>query len=163
MIRWLQSLVRAAPMWALWNRRVGFEYLVPTSSMQSNLTHCWLVDVENGCGVVEEALLAQKTVCLQVDMCRIDQVMRNLITNAVSTHNMHSDNCWPIMMEIRVVLSADEVYSQRRRGFCWDFVQDVQSLRYLQCRSRCKTRKQPYIHNLVRILSLLLLLLLLAG
>jgi hypothetical protein len=39
--------------------------------------------VENGCGVVEEALLAQKTVCLQVDMCRIDQVMRNLVTNAV--------------------------------------------------------------------------------
>lgn len=39
--------------------------------------------MENGCAVVEEALLAQKTVCLQVDMCRIDQVMRNLITNAV--------------------------------------------------------------------------------
>ena len=49
--------------------------------MQSYLTHCGLVDVENGCGVVEEALLAQ----MQVDMCRIDQVVRNLISNAVST------------------------------------------------------------------------------
>ena len=73
---------------------------VQSSPMQSNLTNCGIVDVENGRGVVEEALLAQKTVCLQVDMCRIDQVMRNLITNAVSTraYVCGSDNCWPIMM-----------------------------------------------------------------
>lgn len=43
-----------------------------------------LLDEENGYGVMEEALLAQRAACLHVDMIRFDQVMRNLITNAVS-------------------------------------------------------------------------------
>lgn len=37
---------------------------------------------------MEEALLAQRTVCLHVDMIRFDQVMRNLITNAVSSREL---------------------------------------------------------------------------
>ena len=39
-------------------------------------------DEENGL-VVRGSLLAQDNLYLQADMCRIDQVVRNLITNAV--------------------------------------------------------------------------------
>ena len=50
-----------------------------------------ILDEETGSAVVEEALLAQKSVCLQVDMCRIEQVIRNLITNAVRTCDCDCD------------------------------------------------------------------------
>jgi hypothetical protein len=53
------------------------------SNLSEGVVYIALLDEENGYGVMEEALRAQRAACLQVDMIRFDQVMRNLITNAV--------------------------------------------------------------------------------
>ena len=50
------------------------------------INYCLLVDVEEGdtqLGSSTSSAIAERDAYLHIDMCKIDQVIRNLVTNAV--------------------------------------------------------------------------------
>jgi hypothetical protein len=107
-----------------------------------------LLDEEKGGGgdggLVTAALAAQSNLTLHIDIYRVEQVIRNLITNAVR-YNYSAKRflflcmyvCMYVCMYIwECLILSDyespvvEVHPKRRRSDCRHILRDVKSLRY---------------------------------
>ena len=105
-----------------------------------------LLDEEKGGGgdggLVTAALAAQSNLTLHIDIYRVEQVIRNLITNAVR-YNYSAKRflflCMYVYMYVYLGMSYSlsdyespvvEVHPKRRQSDCRHILRDVKSLRY---------------------------------
>ena len=86
----------------------------------------FFLDEESGLDIVStELLVSQRSLILYVDIYRIEQVIRNLITNAV--RKLTSDCPDRKASEFSSFFpSAGEVHSEWRRSQCWHLLRVVQ-------------------------------------